>query len=484
MARSPVTRAQVDAYRFGLRRMDAALVRRDPVPLHEDIRGQRRTVAAGLVLAILGLAVAAVYGLVVPSPDWHQQTIVVGRQSGALYVVANRKQLVPVANLAAARLVLAAISPDRTESGRVSPTVVEDSTLTDAPRTAAAAVPGAAAALPGAGAGLGAQWAVCDEISTESGRAVALSGTTVVAGVAPQGRPMDGDRALLVRGTAGSVYLVHHGKRQRVELSDRRVAAAFDLSGRAPRPAADPLLDAIPEAAPLRMPDVGGLGDAAPGGVPGKVGDVVRSAPPGAAARLYVLLADGVQEVSAPVAALLQSANPDASGGEPPVVRWDQLTTLPNRAVLDVADYPAGPLRLLDAAEAPTVCLSFAAADGKQAPELLVGPGPPSPGDRAPTRLAQADGPGPRLDAVYLQAGQGAAVRAVALGHPADTGPLWLISDTGVAYGVPDPESAAALGISGATAAPEVLLRLLPTGEPLSLAAARRTVDVLAPGPG
>ena len=484
MARSPVTRAQVDAYRFGLRRMDAALVRRDPVPLHEDIRGQRRTVAAGLVLAMLGLAVAAVYGLIFPNPDWHKQTVVVGRQSGALYVVAHGpERLVPVANLAAARLVLAAISPDRAESGQVSPSIVEDATLADAPRTAAAAVPGAAAALPGAGPGLRPQWAVCDETSADRGRAVALSATTVVAGAAPQGRPIDGDRALLLRGSAGTAYLVHHGKRQRVELSDRRATAAFDLGGRAPRPAADRLLDAIPEATPLKVPDVVGAGEPVAAGVPGKVGDVVRSAPPGVPARFYVLLAGAVQQVSAPVAALLQSANPDASA-EPLAVRWDLLSRLPTKAVLDVADYPEGPLRPLEPAEASTVCLAFAAADGKQAPEVVVGQAPPTPADRVPTRLAQADGPGPRLDAVYLPPGQGAAVRGVVPGQPADTGSLWLVSDTGVAYGVPDAESAAALGITGATAAPEVLLRLLPTGEPLSLAAARRTVDVLDPGPG
>jgi hypothetical protein len=55
-----VTRVQVDAYRFGLRRMDAALVGRDPIPLHEELRGQRRAVVIGLVLAMIGLAGAAI----------------------------------------------------------------------------------------------------------------------------------------------------------------------------------------------------------------------------------------------------------------------------------------------------------------------------------------------------------------------------------------------------------------------------------------
>ncbi len=62
MPRTPVTRVQVEAYRFGLRRMDAALVSRDPIPLHEELRGQRRAVVIGLVLAMLGLAAAAIFG--------------------------------------------------------------------------------------------------------------------------------------------------------------------------------------------------------------------------------------------------------------------------------------------------------------------------------------------------------------------------------------------------------------------------------------
>ncbi|MBA3905765.1 MAG: type VII secretion protein EccB, partial [Pseudonocardiales bacterium] len=68
--RAPATRDQADAYRFGLRRLEAALVRGDPVPLHEQIRSQRRASFAGVVLGMLGLCGVAGYALVVPSPNW------------------------------------------------------------------------------------------------------------------------------------------------------------------------------------------------------------------------------------------------------------------------------------------------------------------------------------------------------------------------------------------------------------------------------
>jgi peptidoglycan/LPS O-acetylase OafA/YrhL len=86
---APATRDQADAYRFGLRRLEAALVRGDPVPLHEQIRSQRRAALAGVVLGLLGLCGAAVFAAISPKPDWTRQAVVVGAGSGAMYAVAH-----------------------------------------------------------------------------------------------------------------------------------------------------------------------------------------------------------------------------------------------------------------------------------------------------------------------------------------------------------------------------------------------------------
>jgi peptidoglycan/LPS O-acetylase OafA/YrhL len=87
--RAPATRDQADAYRFGLRRMEAALVRGDPVPLHEQIRSQRRAALAGVVLGLLGLCGAAVWAVLVPSPEWRREAVVIGATSGVMYAVAH-----------------------------------------------------------------------------------------------------------------------------------------------------------------------------------------------------------------------------------------------------------------------------------------------------------------------------------------------------------------------------------------------------------
>jgi hypothetical protein len=53
------------------------------------------------------------------------------------------------------------------------------------------------------------------------------------------------------------------------------------------------------------------------------------------------------------------------------------------------------------------------------------------------------------------------------------------VSGSGVAHGVADEDTAAALGVAAAEPAPEAALRLLPTGPTLDLAAASQVVDVL-----
>jgi ESX secretion system ATPase EccB len=62
MSTNPTTTSQVQAYRFVLRRMESALVRKDAVMLHEPMRHHVRAMAIGLVLGMLGLAAFLVIG--------------------------------------------------------------------------------------------------------------------------------------------------------------------------------------------------------------------------------------------------------------------------------------------------------------------------------------------------------------------------------------------------------------------------------------
>ncbi len=478
--RAPATRDQADAYRFGLRRLEAALVRGDPVPLHEQIRSQRRAALAGVVLGLLGLCAAAAFATLSPRPNWTRQAVVVGAGSGAMYAVAHHPhRLVPVPNLPAARLVLAALraggSTDA-DPATATPVTVPDDALDGAPRTPAAAVPGALAVRPG-GPPVPPRWAVCDTVTPEG----ALVGTTVVGGAGAIA-PWPADEGVLLDGPDATTWLVTAGRRHRIDIGDGRLIAAFGLTGRVPRAAAPALLSVLPEGPPLVTPVVPGRGEPAPDGLPGRIGDVLVAHAVGGGPQHYVVLAGGLQEVPAVVAELLRVASGER---EPRPVGAAELAAAdlvdepaaddPAAGGLAVDGWPAGAPRLRDAAEAPVLCWTWS-ADGGPEGGVWAGRAAPVAGAE-PVTLAQADGPGERIDAVAV--GPGGAVRATAPGRPPGAGPLWLVSGTGVAYGVADDATAAALGITTAEPAPEAALRLLPAGPTLDLAAADRVVDVL-----
>ncbi|MHA6792746.1 type VII secretion protein EccB [Pseudonocardia bannensis] len=471
MPRAPATRDQVDAYRFGLRRLEAALVRGDPVPLHEQIRSQRRAAMAGVLLGLLALGGVAVYALVVPRPDWTRQALVVGGSSGAMYAVAHDPdRLVPVANLAAGRLVLGALGAAGSGADPAVPVVVPDDDLARAPRTATAFVPGAVAVHP-EGPGIAPRWAVCDEVDPE-GRA-RLVGTTVVGGAA-EAAPAPSDTGVLLAVPGGDTYVVVDGRRHRVDPDDRPVLAALGLAGRSPRPASPGLVSGIPEGPPLATPTL--RPGRAPAGVPGGIGDVLTTTTAGGATRSFLVLAGGLQEVPALAAQVLTAA-----GGAGPVpVGPAVVAATPLLDELDLTGWPSGPARWAEPPDAPVVCWTWSAG-AEPGVSVLVGDRPPAPADARPVALAQADGAGERADTVLLAPGGGGPVRATVPGQPAGTGPLWLVSATGVGHGVPDDASAAALGITRSDPAPETALRLLPTGPALDVADAARVIDVVDP---
>ena len=223
---SPATRDQVDAYRFGLRGLEAALVRGDPVPVHEQVRAQRRAVAAGVVLGVLGLVVALVVAVAVPRPAWQRQDLLVGaRPSGALYVVArDPDRLVPVANAVSGRLVLAAL---RSAPVLTEPVLVDDGVLAGAPRTPAAAVAGAVGVDPRARA------------APHIGRCATRSRPRErwsARPCSPIGCPDDDVGSALIAVPGGDTWLVTGGHRHRVDLDDGPSRTALGLTGRVPGP--------------------------------------------------------------------------------------------------------------------------------------------------------------------------------------------------------------------------------------------------------
>ena len=77
----------------------------------------------------------------------------------------------------------------------------------------------------------------------------------------------------------------------------------------------------------------------------------------------------------------------------------------------------------------------------------------------------------------WLVIGGGLAVLVAGFIDWFDTGPISLISDRGLRYGVPNLETAAGLGLDSPRPAPESIIRLLPTGSSLNTADVQRSYD-------
>ncbi len=497
MAATPTTKSQVQAYRFVLRRMEHALVRKDAVMLHDPMRTQVRATAVGLVLGILGLAAFALVSVFSPRDQLGDGTIFLGKESLTTYVAREedgRRVLHPVLNLASARLVVGSAAPAE---------IVDDAALDEYPRGPLLGIPGAPSALPVEQDRPAAVWTACDRTvdvgnATTSPTDGAATTTSVLVGapsteVEGAARALGEDQALLVRAPDGTRQLLYRGTRAVVDPTDGTVARVLGLAESAARPVSAGLLNAVPEVPELAVPEVEGRG-AAPGyaiGGGARVGDVVDVTGP-EGTRYYLVRSDGVLEVGEVVASLLVSRTQDyvdlaasALARVPTSARSRELERFPDR-ISDV----------IDAAEAPVACLSWdgtastESADGSTsfAPRLtlLAGTALPLPVGARVVPLAaglgaRATGTDTGLDSFYLQPGQGAVAQGRDTGQPAGDGTRYLVSDTGTRFGIDSADTAVVLGLGTAsTPAPSSLLALLPQGAALDQASALRAHDGLA----
>ncbi|MGW5570019.1 type VII secretion protein EccB [Nocardia thailandica] len=457
------TKAQVNGYRFLLRRLDHALIRRDVRMLHDPMRSQSRSLWVGAVLGLLIVAGAAILGFLKPQGAIGDSLIVSGKQSGALYVVVQSKDgtktLHPVLNLASARLI----------AGKAeSPHGVKDAKLDSLPRGPLLGIPGAPSALPGSAQGPSSDWTLCE--TTQLSSAGSAAGSTGGLTTALVGNPVLGERiraagpddALLVRRN-DKTYLVYQGTRVEVDPANSVLARTLGLTGQKPRPVGTGFLGATTEGPALTVPAVPEAGRPGPGklsNVP--VGGII-SVPGGGRAggeQLYVVLADGVQPVSEFTAALLRNA--DSHGmREIAVVPPDMLDQMSVRHTLPIDHFPARAPKLLAAEDAPVACVSWSKNPGTAAKSDRVdGPGEratvtmltgmtlPLPDSAKPVALASADGTGDRMDAVYLRPTTGEYVQVTGIdpGSPRRES-LFYVADNGIRYGIPDAATAAVLGL-------------------------------------
>ncbi|MBD0859752.1 type VII secretion protein EccB [Gordonia sp. zg691] len=474
MARQLTTKAQVNGYRFLIKRLEHALVRRDVRMLHDPMRSQLQALVVGTVLGLLLLGGCGIWGLIRPQGSVGDATILVSKNSGATHVLIE-DTLHPVLNLASARLIT---------GSSASPTSVGDNKLKPYPRGPLLGIPGAPASLPGSAHSGASTWTVCDSSTVSSTSPVESIVQTVIAddpelgnaiGVA---RPAD---AVLVT-AGGETFLIYQlfrdgswsPVRAAVDTADAPVLRALGLDAATPRRMTAGLLNAFPLVDPLAVPAIPGAGR--PGAVDGSaVGTVVRSVGVDDATTYHVVLRNGVQEISAPAAEMMRLADPN---GAAPVttVAPGQLAALENVRDLPISDFPEQTPALLGVAGDPVLCRTWSRGAGEPRAEtsLLAGRSLPLGSKDIPVRLTSADGSGPALDQVFLPPGSGEYIQVT--GNEADstrTESLFYVNDSGVRFGVPDFETGGVLGLGDSPArAPWSVVSLLAPGPTLSRGAA------------
>lgn len=439
--------------------MAHALVRGDARMLDDPLRAQAVAYGAGCVLATVAVAVCAVLALVRPGSVPGDAPILMARDTGALYVRID-DTVHPVPNLASARLIVGTPA---------HPVVVDDAVIAKLRR-------GPLVGIPGAPAQIGRPLAV-DELGWELCDVAEPAETVLVAGRAErETSALRAGQGLLVsaRAVGAPTYVLADGWRAQVDLRDIGVVRALHLEGVPVQPVSQSLLDSVPEAPALRAPVIPGLGAAGPAMLGGlAVGTVVRVERAGAA-EFYVVLTDGLQRIGR-VAADVIRFSVTQSAGEPPVVPADVAADVPVADSLAVARFPE---RVLPRGRA-VVCARW---DPKQTgTDTNTAVAVSDSLSSAAVQLAQADGAGPNIDRVYIPEGRSALVQAGSLVRDARVGgPLYLLTDLGVLFGIRDAETAEHLGLGDSVVpAPWPMLARLPRGPELNRDAASIVRDVV-----
>jgi type VII secretion protein EccB len=475
------TRAQVNGYRFLIRRLEHALIRGDSRMIHDPMRGQMRSLIVGLVIGVLIIASAAIMAFFKPTPNMGDAQILVSKSNGAIFVrIGDRVH--PALNLASARLIAGKSD---------APKEVDDKFLHALPRGSLVGTIGAPQSIHAGDDMEMSSWTVCDTTQTPKvTETVGATGieTTVLANppVLSNDIRAAAPEEMFLTQSGDTVFLIYDGVRAPIDVTNPMLISALHLENAEVRTVSPGLLNAFPLADPILPVTIPGNGDV-PSYLPAKyrVGSIL-SASDSRGEQLYVVLHEGLQPISEATADIIRYSDSDAIvAREPKAVPPALVAEVPVVRNLPVDHYPAASPKIVSLEPDRVVCMAWERANNaaKATTRLLVGHRLPLSQDAQQVRLASADGNGPGLDSVYLKPGTGEYVQATG-GEPDSRamGQLFYISDTGVRFHVKDLPTAAALGVKGVKdvegkqeipqAAPWPVIMLLPPGPELSQQAA------------
>lgn len=490
-----VSKHQVSGWRFLLRRIEHALVRRDASMLDDPQRGRSTALMIGIALACVGVAGAAVMAFFSPAKKVGDSPIVADKDSGALYVQMGGR-MYPALNLTSARLI----------TGQAAdPVRVGSDELAKYPRGPWVGIPGAPGQMVGS-SDRDSYWAVCDRArggSTDSLTGVPAASTAPVHTTALGGpltvngdgaRELGPDEARLLRNDR-TIWLVYRdgsngAVRAMIDLADSAVTLALGLDATAPViPASDGLIEAIPEVPALRVPQIPEFGTTVTfsNGLTVPAGSVLTVSQPDRSADYYLVSHSGAVRVSPVVAAMVRNFDVRGAISSQTVSPSVIAANLRPGAWPGTEHFPERPVRLVDTSTHAVTCLSWERLDTEPSAvvDLLVGRQLPLAADeqRLPVDLVTAaSSAGATADAAYLPRTSGRFVQVT--GTDPGSGlreSLWWISDSGVRYGIAtevgrdasSDSTLRALNLGSPVRAPWSIVSLFAVGPTLSEADAR-----------
>lgn len=463
------TKVQVSGWRFLLRRVEHAIVRRDTRMFDDPLQFYSRAVSAGIIIAVVICLGAVLLAYFKPLGKRGGDTLLVDRATNQLYIVLpDSGQLRPVYNLTSARLILG--------DGR-TPVSVKSEELDKMPKGQPVGIPGAPYATP-VSPSPDSQWTLCDTVVKPDSVAPTVESSVLVTPLATDlsVTGMLPEQGMLVS-FKDQNWLVTATGRHLIDMADRAISSAVGIpvTARA-TPISEGLFNALPNAGPWRLPDIPAMGTPNSVGLPPElvVGSVFMTVTD-SDEQHYVVLPTGVAKVNNTTAAALRATN---SFGlvEPPPMESSAVARILEQ-VYD-SPLPDAPMNMLLRQEIPTLCWSWQRVAGDQAPKMTIIAGRrlPLPASALATGIDQITG-----DAtVYIDGGQYIRLQSP---DPRYGESLYYIDPQGVRYGLPDEQTAAKLGLSAPRTAPWQVVSLLVDGPVLSQQAALVEHDTLPSNP-
>ena len=446
------TKVQVSGWRFLLRRVEHAIVRRDTRMFDDPMQFYSRSVSLGIVIAVMILVGAVLLAYFKPQGKLGSTTLLTDRATNELYVLLSG-QLHPVYNLTSARLLLGSPS---------NPEAVKSSELTKLPLGQTLGIPGAPYATPVSG-GSKSIWTLCDTVSRADSAAPAIQ-TSVIAmpiQIDPTVDPLQANEALLAS-YQGQDWIVTAKGRHSIDLSDRALTSAMGIPVSAKSvPISEGMFNALPSRGSWQLPPIPlagtpntlGLSDDL---VIGAVFQIHTEKGP----QYYVVLPDGIAMVNSTTATALRATQSHGLVA-PPAVVSSVVVRIPER--IYASPLPEETLKILARPDEPTLCWSWERATGDQAPKstVLSGRHLPIPSTKMSSGIKQIQG----TAALYIDGGKFVQLQSP---DPRYGESMYYIDPEGVRYGVPNADSAKALGLSSPKTAPWEIIRLLVDGPVLS----------------